>query len=222
MSAFSETVFLEQLKTQTNVLHGIATHSGFNPELFKGNVTRALYGKYLLHKFHFYTALEEGLRQQQSDDAISKFIFPELERAPYLRKDIVCFMDSEWENAPMLSSVASHVYRLHTLITEKPHLLIAHAYTNYLAELSGGMIIRNILAKQYKFDEPELNAYAFEINDVEAFKTNYRDILCAFVKEYNLQDRFIEEVKLAYIFSISALEELVFLEKSPNNSHNGN
>lgn len=222
MPDFSETVFLEQLKTQTAVLHGTATHSGFNLELFKGNVTRTLYGKYLLHKFHFYTVLEQGLRQNQSDNAISKLIFPELERAPRLREDIACFMDIGWESEPMLSSVSSHVHRLQTLITEKPHLLIAHAYTNYLADLSGGMIIRNILTRQYKFNASELNAYEFEINDVESFKANYRGILCAFVKEYNLQNSFIEEVKLAYIFSICALQELVFQKNSPTAPHNGN
>ena len=202
--------FVEKLKDATSILHKIAERGGFNLELFKGNITKEEYGEYLLHKLHIYRSLESALNEQTSNNEISKIIFPELQRESSLIEDLRTLLGDNFESAPQLSSVGSYIYRIQTLATEKPLLLIAHAYTNYLADLSGGMIIKKILLEQYGYEASELKTYAFDIPDIGKFKKEYHEILAKIIIENSMEAEFIEEVKLAYIFSIAALNELVY------------
>ena len=80
----------------------------------------------------------------------------------------------------------------------------------YLADLSGGAIIRKILEDKYGYAESALQAYSFpQIDDVAAFREEYRRTLGEIAGEAGIEDELIEEAKLAYIFSIVILLELV-------------
>lgn len=198
------------LTEKTSVLHKIAERSGFNKVLFEGKATREMYGKYLLHKYHIYDAIESMMDEHTKNDLFSKFLFPELKRKQMLADDLNQFIGKGWEKEDQLSTVSSYVYRIHKIAAENPGLLIAHAYVQYFADLSGGFIIKKILKQQYNYAENELNAYAFnQIENVDEFKKNYLDLMNDLVEELQLEDEFIEETKLAYIFTISALLELV-------------
>jgi len=212
--------FIEKLRHATSSLHKIAERIGFNLELFKGNVSRELYGKYILQRYYIYDALESALEKHRSEKNISKITFPDLKRKKPLLEDLKEIRGADWEKQLMLDSVSSYIYRINKLAIENPVLLIAHAYTNYLADLSGGFIIKNILQKQYMFSDNELNAYVFEIQDVNEFKEHYRDIMNKIVTEESIEESFIEEVKFSYIFSIAMLNELVFDNES-RSDHQG-
>lgn len=212
--------FSETLRRDTSTLHKIAERVGFNLELFKGNVTKELYGKYILQKYHIYDALESAMEKHKSEKNISKITFPELKRKNLLLEDLKEIMGDIWEKQPILDSASAYIYRINKLAAENSVLLIAHAYNNYLADLSGGLIIKNILQKQYTFSDNELHAYTFKIEDVNKFKENYRNILNEIVTEEDIKESFIEEVKFSYIFSIAILNELVF-DKASNRDHHG-
>ncbi len=202
--------FHSVLSEKTSELHKIAERSGFNKVLFEGKATRDIYGKYLLHKYHIYNAIELMMEGLRNNDLLSKFLFPELKRKQALANDLNKFLGNGWDKEEMLSTVSSYVYRIHKIADENPGLLIAHAYVQYFADLSGGFIIRKILKKQYNYADNELNAYDFtQISNVDEFKKNYLNLMNDLVEELQMEEEFIEETKLAYIFTISALLELV-------------
>ena len=202
--------FQNVLSEKTSALHKVAEHSGFNEVLFGGKATREMYGKYLLHKYHIYSELESAMSRFAKDELLSSFIFPELTRKELLVNDLDQFLGDNWKEEDRLSTVSSYVYRIREIAKEKPELLIAHAYVHYFADLSGGLIIKKILKEQYKYSDKELNAYRFDqVEDVNKLKKNYRSLINYMVEELHIEEAFIEETKLAYIYSISALVELV-------------
>ena len=202
--------FHSALSEKTYLLHKIAERSGFNKILFEGKATRDTYGKYLLHKYHIYNAMESTMEGLINNDLLSKFLFPELKRKQALANDLNKFLGNGWDKEDKLSSVSSYIYRIHKITDENPGLLIAHAYVQYFADLSGGFIIRKILKGQYNYADNELNAYDFnQIKNVDEFKKNYINLMNDLVEELQIEEEFIEETKLAYIFTISALLELV-------------
>jgi len=199
----------EQILNETATLHKLAERGGFNTVLMQGKATREMYGKYLLHKYHIYSALEDSLNKNKNIEVIQNFIFPELERTPTIKNDMDFFIKG-WQNQAMLSSVKSYVYHMIRLADNEPILLIAHAYNIYLAELSGGQIIKTILKKQYQFKDEELHTYEFDnINNTSEFKEEYHKRLEKYFGEHELKKDFIEEIKLSYIYSIASLLELI-------------
>lgn len=198
----------EQILNETATLHKLAERGGFNAVLMQGKATREMYGKYLLHKYHIYSELEESLYKNNNIEVIKNFILPELERTPAIKNDMDFFIKG-WQNQEMLSSVKSYVYHIIRLADDEPILLIAHAYNIYLAELSGGQIIKTILKKLYQYKDEELHTYEFDkINNISEFKEEYHRRLEKYFGEDKLKKDFIEEIKLSYIYSIASLLEL--------------
>ena len=198
---------IARLRAATATLHQLAERGGFNQTLFAGQATKSLYTAYLRHKYHLYAALE-ALLDQQDHPAIKQLTFPELTRTAAIAQDLDQLQGKGWKDAAPLSAVQAHTYRLRTLAQDNPILLLAHAYTNYLADLSGGLIIKKILQERYGYEEHELQTYTFPIKDIDAFKQTYHERLKEMLGEASLAAAFIEEVKIAYIYAIAALHEL--------------
>lgn len=201
--------FISKLKDATAKLHSIAEKAGFNKTIFGGTVTKETYGNYLMNKFHIYSAMEKAMQLNKNIPAISKIYMPEIERKQHILNDLKSILKEVPEKIPMLDTTESYVYHLNALSQNSPELLIAHAYTNYLAEMAGGSIIKNILITKHGFKDSELTMYNFNGTDFKAFQPRYHSLVSEIVKEANIEDSFIEESKLSYIFSTTILIELV-------------
>ncbi|MCB1150818.1 biliverdin-producing heme oxygenase [bacterium] len=202
--------FWTDLRSQTAVLHKLAERSGFNMALFHGKATRELYGAYLRHRLRLHTALEEIGARHADVPGVQAALAPELRRREALASDLTAVAGADAADGPMLEAGGVHVRRLEEIAARQPLLLTAHAYTLYLADLSGGPIIRRILAEQYGYTDGELQTYAFPaIEDAKAFVTAYKDRIHAELAGAGLEDEFVGEVKLIYLFSAGALQELV-------------
>ena len=202
--------FILKLKHDTSKLHSIAENAGFNKNLFNGSLTKEKYGNYLMNKFHIYSALENAILHNKNSPAISKIYMPELERKRHILNDLRLILPELPDKLPMLSTTESYVYHLNHLDQKSPELLIAHAYTNYLAEMAGGTIIKRILLSKYGFKEEELSVYNFNnLDDFKVFQPRYHKLISEIVSKNHIEKAFIEESKLAYIFITMVLVELV-------------
>lgn len=74
--------------------------------------------------------------------------FPELFRVDSIQEDLEFYLGSNWAQQVKRSpATADYVSRIRMLSRDNPVLLLAHAYTRYLGDLSGGQILARVVSK---------------------------------------------------------------------------
>jgi heme oxygenase len=104
-------------------------------------------------------------------------------------------------------STQEYVKRLREVCFDWPGGFIAHSYTRYLGDLSGGQIIKKAVRKA--LGDKGISFYDFpQIPDYNAFKTEYRALLDNVSWNDGEQQRVIAEAVLAYQLNTKVLAEL--------------
>ena len=127
-------------------------------------------------------ALEEESEKHKEHELFKVVHFPkELGRLQGLEEDMEFYFGEEWRERVLMSDATkAYVDRIHEVADKDPALLIAHHYTRYLGDLSGGQILRKMAMKA--MDLPStgegVQFYVFEnISDAKKFKNMYRSHL---------------------------------------------
>jgi len=93
--------------------------------------------------------------------------------------------------------------------TTWPGGFVAHHYTRYLGDLSGGLFIGKLMARQFGFETNGIGFYLFDqIADPAAFKDVYREQLDAVAWDAEERERVIDEVLAAYQFNTDLFVDL--------------
>jgi hypothetical protein len=106
-----------------------------------------------------------------------------------------------------------YVERIEYLKGHSPTLIIAHAYTRYLGDLSGGQILARAASKAYGLPEGVGTAfYCFDgigsdPADIKAFKKSYRASLDALRLSAVEADAMVSEASNAFLLNILIFEE---------------
>ncbi|HEX7132443.1 MAG TPA: biliverdin-producing heme oxygenase [Iamia sp.] len=189
--------FSTTLRERTMADHGDAEGSTLMSELVGGTLDRARMGDMLAQHLLVYRALETAARDLAGDPVVAPFLLPGLERTEALEADVRLLL-----GADALSSVvarpgtAAYVARLEA-VGSWAGGFVAHHYTRYLGDLSGGQHIRRIVEKAYP-DLP-IRFYTFEaIESPKALKDRYRELLDEAPWSADEQDRIVAEVRQAY------------------------
>ncbi len=88
---------------------------------------------------------------------------------------------------------------------------MAHHYTRYLGDLSGGQIIRGTAEKTWGFERKGdgVRFYVFEqISNPAAFKREYRELLDAVNADDLEKQRIVDECKRAFALNTAVFREL--------------
>lgn len=170
------------LREGTRAAHRDAERGDFVHVLIRGQLPRDSYLDYLRGLLAIYTALESGLQRRADHPLVGPFLRPELLRAAALARDL-----AHLAAAPAPPPPAAHTYaeHLHELAEHRPSLLIAHVYTRYLGDLSGGQLLRRGAARtlglppeRSELATPGLEFYEFpQIPDLDAYKRDFRSSL---------------------------------------------
>lgn len=164
--------FMKKIKYESESLHDMAEHTGFIKRLFDGNANKETYGKYIYNLYAIYNAIETNL--EENNKIVSNFALPEVYRSQQLLKDVKSLFMYYCKNIPLLKSTQVFINRINYVGKQNPELLIAHAYTRYLADLFSGRTIFEIIQKHYNLANNSLNYYIFpEIKDFKSFLMNY-------------------------------------------------
>ncbi|MGL5034526.1 MAG: heme oxygenase (biliverdin-producing), partial [Microcystaceae cyanobacterium] len=134
------------LREGTKASHTKAENTAFMKCFLKGVVEKEPFCKLLSNLYYVYGTLEAELLCLKDHPVVGKIFFPELNRQASIAKDLAFYYGDNWQQEITPSPAGiTYVDRLGEVAEKQPELLIAHAYTRYLGDLSGGQALRSIV-----------------------------------------------------------------------------
>ena len=202
--------FSAALRERSSSAHSSSEHAGFMDDLIKGDGTREDYVALVAQHWFIYEALEAATERMRRDPVAAVFISDKLTRLPALEADLEFLIGPDWRDriAP-LPTTRRYVARIAQVGATWPGGFVAHHYTRYLGDLSGGLFIGRLMSRRFGFETNGIGFYLFgDIADPRAFKEYYREQLDAAPWDAAEQTRVIDEVLLAYRFNTELFEDL--------------
>lgn len=202
--------FSTALRERSSGAHSGSEGAGFMSDLMTGDGTREDYIALVAQHWFIYEALESAAERMRRDPVASVFITEKLTRLPALAADLEFLIGPDWrERIAPLPTTSRYVERINQVGATWPGGFVAHHYTRYLGDLSGGLFIGKLMQRRFGFDTNGVGFYIFdEIADPKAFKDVYRDQLDAAPWDDAEKERVIDEVLVAYQFNTDLFEDL--------------
>ncbi|MCL2935575.1 MAG: heme oxygenase (biliverdin-producing) [Trichodesmium sp. MAG_R02] len=200
-----------QLREGTKKAHTKAENVGFVKCFLKGVVEKNSYRNLVKNFYFVYSAMEEEIQRHRENPVISKIYFPELNRKQSLEQDLKFYYGNGWREQVAPSSAGkAYVQRIRDISKLEPELLVAHSYTRYLGDLSGGQILKKIAQRGMNLTDGEGTAfYEFpEILDDKAFKNNYRQAMNDIPIDQATADRIVDEANATFGMNMKMFNEL--------------
>ena len=173
----------QALKSGTAESHTAAENVHFVKNFIKGIIDRELYMELVTGLYHTYLTLEK-LLDLHGPNYFPSLHFPkELSRTDALKEDMEFWHGINWESKPQCRvpspAVKDYIDRMEEVGRIDPLLLLSHAYTRYLGDLSGGKVLSRIARRALHLDRFNgLQFYQFEfIPSAKLFKDKYRSAL---------------------------------------------
>ncbi|MGL5192513.1 MAG: heme oxygenase (biliverdin-producing), partial [Chroococcales cyanobacterium] len=141
---------------------------------------------------------------------LSQIYFPELNRKASLEQDLAFYYGNNWREQVAPSAAAeAYIQRIREVSETAPELLVAHSYTRYLGDLSGGQILKGIAQRAMNLEGDGTAFYEFEqITDEKAFKTQYREAMNNLPIDDADADRIVDEANHAFGLNMNMFKEL--------------
>jgi heme oxygenase len=203
--------FSQALRERTWSGHGESEGASFMSDLMTGKGTREDYIALVAQHYFVYDALEAATASFAGDPVAAPFLSDQLTRLPALEADLAFLLGDQWRDAiAPLASTERYVRRIRELVDQHwAGGFVAHHYTRYLGDLSGGQVIRRIMQRQFGFETNGVGFYLFDqIASPKEFKATYRDQLDAAGWDEAERDRVIDEVLLAYRLNTELFDDL--------------
>ncbi|MDG4797992.1 biliverdin-producing heme oxygenase [Micromonospora sp. WMMD1082] len=201
--------FAAQVRELTRADHRAAQSVTYFDALLAGRLDRAGYAA-LLEQLHVvYQTLEEAAEAMRDDPVAGPFVVDELRRLPRIAADLAFLCGPDWA-ARITPGPATQQYqaRLREVAFTWPAGFVAHHYTRYLGDLSGGQVMVRALRRTFGFDSDGVGFFLFPGLDPRAFKQHYRDLLDTAPWDEVERQRFLDEVSWAYRLNTDMLDEL--------------
>ncbi len=187
------------LREGTRAEHEAAEGSPFVEELLGGRLTVAAYTDLALQLHAVYAALEEVAEDVRRTPAGAGVVFDELHRVPALEADLAHLLGPGWrERATPLPATAAYADRVRAVGADAG-AYVAHAYTRYLGDLSGGQVIGRMVQRHYGVADAGVGFYAFPaVPKPKPFKDLYRARVDALPLDDAGREAVVAEARLAF------------------------
>ncbi|WP_448317584.1 biliverdin-producing heme oxygenase [Streptomyces sp. CO7] len=204
--------FSQLIRTASRAQHEEAESSGFLGAMLGGGHGVEAYARYTEQLRFVYRALEERAGLLREDPVAGPFVRPELLRLSALDRDLAHLRGpgSRAEGAP-LPETEEYAARVAECARDWPAGYVAHHYTRYLGDLSGGQIIRDAAERTWGFDRKGdgVRFYVFDaIPNPAAFKREYRARLDALPVDDLEKRRVVDECRRAFAYNTALLRAL--------------
>jgi heme oxygenase len=203
-----------RLREGTQKSHTAAENTAFMKCFLKGIVEIVPFRKLLANLYLVYSTLEAELKRHADHPIVGKMYFPEIDRQSNLEQDLAFYFGDDWRSQIVpLKAGQVYVDRLIELSNTDPACLIAHSYTRYMGDLSGGQALKHIIRSALDLPSDRgTTFYEFEqLPTVEAkkeFKEKYRHALDSLVLDEATILRIVEEANYAFTLNRNVVDEL--------------
>lgn len=209
----------EMLAEGTKESHDRAENCKFVKDFLRGRIKRELFKRGTAALYFVYSAMEEEIEKNKGHPDIAPIYFPaELHRQEALARDLEYFYGEDWESQISLSAgTKPYVDRIHEVGQKDPVLLVAHSYTRYMGDLSGGQILKKVAQRALKLPSTGegLNFYQFEgIHSHKGFKQLYRSRMNELELDTETKERIVDESNRAFGFNMMVFTELEEIGKT--------
>jgi heme oxygenase len=200
-----------KLREGTKKSHSMAENVGFVKCFLKGVVEKTSYRKLVANLYFVYSAMEEEMERHRQHPILSKVYFPQLNRKSSLEQDLQFYFGANWREqvAPSPAGVA-YVQRIREVSNTAPELLVAHCYTRYLGDLSGGQILKKIAQQAMNLADGQGTAF-YEFKDIpeeKVFKATYRQAMDDLPVDEANADQIVDEANAAFGMNMKVFNEL--------------
>ena len=194
-----------ELKEGTKVSHSAAENTKFVSSFLKGVVSRDNYKQLTANFYYVYRAMEEEIEKLDDFPLHDKL----LNRTNKLEQDLRYYYGVMWRDKIKPSqSTKNYVKRIQVIAQQTPYLLVAHHYTRYMGDLSGGQILASITKKALNLTTEGLKFYEFDIPNMKEYKDKYRQTLNDLNMSEVQTSMLIDEANYAFKLNMLLFDEL--------------
>jgi len=191
--------FSATIRSETAGDHRGAERSAFMEALMGGTLPLSGYVDMLAQHWYAYERLEAQGERLGSDPVAGAFVDAALLRLPALTTDLEQLAGADWQERYPASPATRDYAEAIDRASAWSGGFVAHHYTRYLGDLSGGQHIGRIAARTYDLAPGRGgNFAAFDIEDPAAYREAYRVRLDEAAWDADEQRRMIDEVHEAY------------------------
>ena len=199
-----------RLKEGTKESHSAAENTKFVASFLRGVVDYEEYRKLLTNFYYVYDTMEQRIRETE-DPMVQAIKSEDLERKEAIERDLEYYYGPDWKEKQEPSEACNkYCHRLNEVAEKDPYLLIAHHYTRYIGDLSGGKILKEIAARVLKPPVGKgLDFYEFpSIPNAKEFKNNYRACLDNLDCDEQQINALITEANYAFRLNMYMFDEI--------------
>lgn len=169
--------FSKRIRAETAQAHRITESTGFVKGILRGAVDVESFRNMQTGLYLIYRAMEEELERHRLHPLVRSVYFSALRRCSVLERDLDFLWSGDWKDRLHITPARQqYLDRIHWVGQNDPALLVAHSYTRYMGDLSGGQVVERVVRRSLKIDGEEgFRFFQFDaIDDVKAFKNAYR------------------------------------------------
>jgi heme oxygenase (biliverdin-producing, ferredoxin) len=181
--------------------------------LADGRLAPEVYADLLAQSWAVYSAIEAIAPRMTHDPLAAPFVRPEVFRTAYVERDLAYYWGPGWrDRVDLLPETDVYVARIEAVAATDPIAWIAHGYTRYLADLSGGLVIDKAITEAYGLQQDGRWLYTFDLPggvDPKTWKNAYRQLLNVLDLDTATAVRLVQEALVAYQCNIALNDALV-------------
>lgn len=203
-----------RLREGTEKAHTMTENTPVMKCLLAGIIDRESLRKFFADLYFVYQALEQALQQNTDNPSVGALYFPELNRTANLACDLEYYYGATWQEQ-IAPSPAAYIYCqwIDNLAQTDPILLVAHAYTRYLGDLSGGQGLKPAIRSALSLTTARgTEFYDFYLLPTPAsqqsFQERYHQALDDLPLDTDTIDRIVAEANMALTLNRGLISEL--------------
>lgn len=204
-------IFSKRIRAETAQAHRITESTSFVKGILRGAVDIESYRSMQTGLYLIYSAMEEELERHCRHPLVRSVYFSALNRCGALEQDLYFLWGRAWrERLRITPAQQRYVDRIRWVGENDPSLLVAHSYTRYMGDLSGGQVVERVVRRSLKLEGKEgFRFFHFDgIPDVKAFKNTYRRCLDGLPISRGQAEGIIGEANRVFLLNRQIFEEL--------------